>query len=411
MSIIGQALKSYRMEQGFTQEQLADGICSVAYLSKLENGKISVDQTVVMNLCDRLELDQTPFLIKTDTVFHDELLQWLSDIHIFHILEVDKRTPSIFETKRDAMSIDNQCLYDIALLGYYLMTDQLQNAATQCDELEKRPLLYQACDPFSFFKFTGMYYRRKGLYHNAIERLEQANDSYHEQEDAELYITMATVYSRLNNILISNKYAQLAFSIFQEKLFYVRMIDCQIVLGVNYSLVGDVYSAETYFQQLLEVDGEHLLDKTRANIHHNIGYINFRKKEYHDAKQSFERALTFNVNESDFLNARYLLAYIAMQERDRFKAKEHIQTGLIVANRYEHLRYKIKFRVLDYLLDEQTDKLVDYLEDEVLSFFETNREEIELKSYYYLLGQLMFDQKKYKRAAECFKRSTDGLVV
>ncbi|MDQ0158061.1 XRE family transcriptional regulator [Alkalibacillus salilacus] len=411
MSVLGQALRVHRTNQGLTQDQLAEKICSVAYLSKLENGKAEPDRQTIESICRRLSVSSSPFIAESDSTVHKAISQWLYEIHIFHITEVDKQSPAIFGDIDQIEAISEQCLYDLALLGYYLLKDRLLDATDQFDYVQKRVSLYLACDAFSYYKFTGLYYQRKGMYSHAIEQLEEANSLTQDQPDAELYLAMAAVYSQLSNIVVSNKYAQLAFAIFQEKLFYVRMIDCQIVLGLNYSLVGDFYSAETYFNQLLEVDGEHLLDKTRANIYHHIGYIHFRKQEYEQAKASFNTALRFDTIEMDFLNSRYWLAYIAMLEGDHQKAKEHIQNGLLVAYRYEHPQYDMKFRVLNYRLDGREEELMVYLEHDVIPFFEKNGEAVELKHYYYLYGTLLFERNKYKRAAECFKYASEDFLL
>lgn len=60
LSLIGQTIKWHRIRQGITQEQLAEGICSSAYLSKLENNQISFNKEIVSQLCERLS-----FLLKS----------------------------------------------------------------------------------------------------------------------------------------------------------------------------------------------------------------------------------------------------------------------------------------------------------------------------------------------------------
>lgn len=42
-----------------TQEELCQGICSVSYLSKIENGKIEASEEILQLLCARLEIAVT----------------------------------------------------------------------------------------------------------------------------------------------------------------------------------------------------------------------------------------------------------------------------------------------------------------------------------------------------------------
>ncbi|GAA0467070.1 helix-turn-helix domain-containing protein [Alkalibacillus silvisoli] len=411
MSLVGKAIKWYRTEQGITQGQLADDICSVTYISKLENGQIDLREEIIVQISDRLGIDQYQLIGESDPDFKKQLIEWLEYIHIFHVSEAERQAKSIQEQAKALLYIEDRYLYYMTLLGYYLLTDRLTEADALHRYIESRRIIFEQCEPFSFYKFTGIYYRRKGMYNNAIERLEKAEEILEDQEDGELYLVMATVYNRLNDILVSNKYVQKAFSIFQEKLFYVRMIDCQIVLGVNYCLVGDFYSAETYFHKLKEVDGEHLLDKTRANIHHHIGYINFHKQDFEKAKESFNKALQFDVNESDFLNSRYLLCYIHFSNGDYKLSKENIQKGLMVAKKHNHKRYQIKFKVLNMRLENDEEGLLRYLKEQVIPFFENNGENIELKHYYYLYAKLLYYSKRYKKAAEYFMLARDDFMV
>ncbi|WP_017187640.1 helix-turn-helix domain-containing protein [Alkalibacillus haloalkaliphilus] len=411
MSLIGKAIKWYRTERGLTQEQLADGICSVTYISKLENGQIDLKEDVVIQLTNRLQINQYQLIGQPNQQFRERLSQWLNDIHIFHIPEAHKHKELIEQVDKGYMYIEDQYLYLLAEFGYCLLTDQLKEADALYEFIEKRRMIFEACDPFSFYKFVGIYYRRKGLYNNAISHLEKAEDILGDREDPELHLVMATVYSRLNEILVSNKHAQKAYSIFQEKLFYVRMIDCQVVLGVNYCLVGDFYSAQAYFNKLKEVDGEHLLGKTRANIYHHIAYIHFHKKEFCEAESYFKRVLQFDINESDFLNSRYLLSYIYFSTNQYHIAKEYVQKGLILAYEHNHQRYQIKFKVLNMRLENDDEGLLNYLKQKVIPFFEGNGESIELKHYYYLYGKLLYQFNRYKKAAEYFMLARDDFMV
>ncbi|MDQ0352588.1 tetratricopeptide (TPR) repeat protein [Alkalibacillus filiformis] len=411
MSLIGKAIKWYRTEQDLTQEQLADGICSVTYISKLENGQMDLKEELVLQLTDRLQIDQYQLIGQPNEEFREVLKKWLYDIHIYHIPEAQKLKKQVEEMVNDCLYIEDQYTYFLAELGYCLLSDRLKDADALIEFIEKRRIIFEACEPFSFYKFVGIYYRRKGLYNNAIIHLEKAEDILGDREDPELHLVMATIYSRLNNILVSNKHAQKAYSIFQEKLFYVRMIDCQVVLGVNYCLVGDFYSAEAYFNKLKEVDGEHLLDRTRANIYHHIAYIHFHKKEFDVAESYFKRVLQFNVNESDFLNSRYLLTYIYFSSNRYKLAKEYVQKGLILAYEHNHQRYQVKFKVLNMRLENDDEGLLQYLKEKVIPFFEGNGENIELKHYYYLYGKLLYHFNRYKKASEYFMLARDDFMV
>ncbi|WP_188207652.1 helix-turn-helix domain-containing protein [Alkalibacillus aidingensis] len=411
MTLVGKTIKWYRTGKGLTQEQLAEGICSVTYISKLENGLVEFNEDILRKLSQRLDIKQSLILSRKNPSLEEDLKGWLEHIHIFHIPEMKKFYNKLTSSITDDLHVDHHTLYYLGLFGHYLLMDQLNEAEKIFKYITNRSMVFKACAPYSFYKFVGIYYRRKGLYNHAIEHLETAEEILGDEEDPELHLVMAQVYNRFNDILISNKHAQKAFKLFQDKLYYVRMIDCQVVLGVNYCLVGDYYSAENYFVKLKEVDGEHLLDKTRANIHHHIGYIRFHMQRYDEAQKYFKKALDFNISESDFLNARYLLSYIHVLKKDHYLAKKHINHGLMIAKNINHQRYIVKFKVLKMQLEKRDGELLDYLQHKVLPFFENSGEEVELKHYYYLYGQLLYQNKRYKKAAEYFMLARDHYMV
>ncbi|WP_027965161.1 helix-turn-helix domain-containing protein [Halalkalibacillus halophilus] len=411
MTLIGRTIRWYRVNAGFTQEYIADGICSLTYLSKLENDQVEIKEEVVKEISERLKLPSQLLLGEVDESLKGKIDRWLNYIHIYHEPQAIKRHAQLKHLFEEDLPVKLKSQLQISRFGYYLISDQLKNADTLMDDIVSKQPIYSRADPFSYHKFVGMYYRRKGMYINAVEHLEIAEKELAEENDPELMLVLANVYSRLNEILVSNKYAQKAFQAYQKKMYYIRMIDCQIVIGINYCLVGDFYSAEVYFNRLLDIDGKHLLDKTRANIHHHIGFVQFEKGDYEKAIHSFNRTLEFDMNDSDFLNTRYLLAYIFNQQGKSKETTHMIEEGLEIAKKYQHQRYVFKFNVLKMRIDQDLSPLIDYLEQEVIPFFKSNGEATELKHYYYLMGQLVYEDRKYKKSAQYFMLAKDNFMV
>lgn len=58
---IGNRLKQLRKQQGFTQQELAKGICTQAMISNFESGESSPSSTVLFQLAERLQVDINAF--------------------------------------------------------------------------------------------------------------------------------------------------------------------------------------------------------------------------------------------------------------------------------------------------------------------------------------------------------------
>lgn len=53
---VGSKIRYYRMNKKMTQEELATGIISVSYLSKIENNQVATSMDIIDLLCEKLEI-------------------------------------------------------------------------------------------------------------------------------------------------------------------------------------------------------------------------------------------------------------------------------------------------------------------------------------------------------------------
>lgn len=59
---LGPILKARREELGLSQEDLADGICAVPTLSRIENGERMPTKNILRCLCSGLDTRQCPWI-------------------------------------------------------------------------------------------------------------------------------------------------------------------------------------------------------------------------------------------------------------------------------------------------------------------------------------------------------------
>ena len=73
LHVAGQLLRAKRLERNWNQETLCHGICSVSYLSKIEQGKAEVNQQILAELFSRLNIlwNNTPEV----KILRDDLLE------------------------------------------------------------------------------------------------------------------------------------------------------------------------------------------------------------------------------------------------------------------------------------------------------------------------------------------------
>ncbi|MEU2325269.1 helix-turn-helix domain-containing protein [Micrococcus luteus] len=59
---LSKVIYNQRIEKGMTQENLANGICSISYLSKLENKQLDPSKEILALLLDKLDIEIKDFL-------------------------------------------------------------------------------------------------------------------------------------------------------------------------------------------------------------------------------------------------------------------------------------------------------------------------------------------------------------
>src|SRR5690625_5022739 len=123
MSMVGKTIKWTRNQAGWTQEQLAEGICSPAYVSQLENDLISSNNDVLLEICKRLNINERKVSVHIDTDLLHKVDDWINSIHEFDIDKAKKYYEEIKDKIDKDTHFDIEYLYHIDLLGYYLITD------------------------------------------------------------------------------------------------------------------------------------------------------------------------------------------------------------------------------------------------------------------------------------------------
>lgn len=403
MPMVGKTIKWYRNDQGMIQEQLAEGICSPTYISQLENDLIPTNKEILQKICQRLGINENKVLCEVDLTLLKKIKDWLKHIHEFDVTNAKDYYNEIEKKINEDTHFDIEYLYELALFGYLLITDQLKSLDQLFNKISKYSELYIESDIYSYYKFVGIYFKRKGKFIDSLKHLKRAEKIIGEGEDPELCLALAIVYSNINMILISNRYARQAFKKFHDKLYYNRILECQIVLNINYSLARDFDSIDSQLERLIEMEDDNITEKTRANIIYHIGIVNIMKKNYNQAIKYLLKVRKLNINQADYLSARYALVHLYLETGETHLLKNEIEEALQIAKEFNQERFIIKFNVFKFSLADNREKLVNYLKEVAIPFFEESGEILELKRDYELMGNTLYDLKRYKSAAEYYR--------
>ena len=402
----GRLIKYHRQQQGLRQDDVAVGICTPSYLSRIENGVVVAEQTVYEMLLARLGIDlaheganlelkhsllETMYakLLSNETLTQNELAKLESyQTEIFQ-QEIDLLAGLVYIrylSSIDALTVARELLMKIEpfITWHQDRVTQMYIAITTNAHL-------------SFLEFEEIIKREEqqqvSNYMNAASRFEQANYLYH------LAFAHHRYYSFQQALYYINRATE-AFSHHYKPLFQLKL----------YSMKGVILNdLHRYQEALVEFEaGLELLRNVSAiqtprqwsSLYNNLAYCYecqglFKEAmSYYEQANSFEEELHTVIN---WMRATYqqgdqetLHKLFANYPRDRFKVLHHqYQRDLLkYANNRDYRLTKLK-----------------YIEELIFPYFSA-QEYYSLTLYYAPLWATFYEElHAYKQASICFKHA------
>ncbi|MBO8156561.1 MAG: helix-turn-helix transcriptional regulator [Bacillaceae bacterium] len=396
---LGSRIKFYRSQKGFTQEELAEGICSVSYISKLENNKVTVHDEILTLICERLNINRNQIQVENELKnLKEHYDQWLQ-----RILKKDLPSSSSCFTKlfsiHHALHEELNALSSLCQFGHNLLSNKLHEAGGQIQQIldirERIPEKYQ----YYADAFCGIYFLSTEQNHSAKICFDRAIQACKEPENGELTLYKALALSKLRAFEKSNHLARKALSIFQEQLNYEGIIDCHMLFSINLNFLNEFEEAREHLAKILSINLSKEKPLLLGQVYHNLGYIYFREHHYPYAKYYFEKALLFKNKPSSQLSTRYLLAKTYREIGEHQIALNIAMNSHTVSKSCNHKRYEYKFKVLTELLRGNFEELTVILETKVIPYFMRHGSSGEYVHYLKILGEICYQLNHYRKAA------------
>ncbi|MGD6892300.1 tetratricopeptide repeat protein [Bacillus mobilis] len=404
---IGKQVFYKRLQQKMTQEELCQGICSVSYLSKIENGKIEASEEILQLLCTRLEIAVTDLRDVEEDV-KGKLDEWLNAL-----IRLDKAQ---IERIRTELEDDIQSVLDFEIINYYkllnirylLMKRDLHAIA---EELEKLKKAYKKFSPFQKLLYTyskGLlcclqYKWKKGL-EDLLETEIMAKElGYHETG---IYYNIALTYSHLEIQHLTLHFANIALEAFRNEYKFRNVINCQILIALSYAEQGQYEEALKMYENILR-EAEAFADKDvlMSITLSNMGNIYYKKKKYQQAKEHYLESLQLQKQvDLNYIDTLYEMALSCIKLEQFEEAKEWINKGVIAAKREERFNTKLYLiLMLQYKYFEEAKEYKEFLELEAIPFYKSAGNKIELKKVYIELAEYFAQSLKFEQSNQYYK--------
>jgi HTH-type transcriptional regulator, quorum sensing regulator NprR len=398
----GEKIYYHRIKKSITQGELCKGICSVSYLSKIENNKIEANLEIIELLFNRLGItydDKQPSRVE----LKKKLNSWYRKIKERKYEEAKRLKEEISYEITRIEDPTILCLFNIFTARFYILNKDLQKAEEYLLKVEKMDKFFS--DELSYYQnsFWGLLDYLKGNLEEAL-RLYQKAEKYSSPAkivEPEFVYQLSIIYSRLGKNFKSILSAHRALTEFDNNANYERSVDCHILIGISYYQIGDYDIAKDYLSKALNATN-YLPDPIQVNsiIYYNMALIYSREKDHDNALKMLWKSIDYD-NDID-LQRSYLLAKEYYGLGNMKESQRWLLKGLADANN-KPSTYFFKIKMLEMKMKNREDSNEYlFLMKEAKEFFKGKRDQINLHMCYEKLGNYYAKRFSYKDACECY---------
>jgi HTH-type transcriptional regulator, quorum sensing regulator NprR len=307
MDGVGKIVKLYRHRNNLSQADLASGICSVSYLSKIENEKIESSTEILNLLLQRLNY-QKNVEVTPESISH--LKEQLGEIHfeMFHQPENTSQLESkLFELiEKCTSSLDSELKVhaDIILLKYYVNKKELDDSHSLIQELCTIYKQMSQQNKIFFNLFRSQYYSITSNYEDALASINMCTDMIEAYPvknwiKGYIYYLSSLNASKCYKTYQCLYYAERALIIFKEEFYLNRSLECYLLMGISYLRLKEHKMALNTFAKCKKLASQNDNHRLLAKVLHNEALTHEQCGNIETAIELFQECVNIKQTFSD----------------------------------------------------------------------------------------------------------------
>ncbi|QAS53165.1 helix-turn-helix transcriptional regulator [Halobacillus litoralis] len=403
----GKVLRFHRVKQGLTQNQLADGIISPAYLSKIENDQTVPAFEVLELLYERLGLD-----------FHDssynhpskeKLKEWYETIVFKRKEEARKLKDDLIQQKDTLNNHHLYIFYELFRIRHLLLENEVEKAYVAWKDIRQHEDTFDEEMEYYFHLSSGLLEYYRGNYDESFQQLMEAKNYsssiVHELEDweiSDLYYILALSTSQANHISASVFYVDQALEIYQARYDLEKSADCHILQGINYSKLKNYAKALENFHMARKIAMQ-TLNRNQLNlVYINIGTLESRIGNHESAIQNYKKSLYYNDSDTTYKQS-YLLTTIHSLILEHYRLSDFdgcldwINEGEQELKKLPSKPHELHFNFYKLIIKNDP-TVISHLEEVIIPYFQDKKEHIYIIRYSMVLADLLEKKRMYKKS-------------
>lgn len=398
-----------RIKNELTQQELSFGICSITYLSKVENSKIVPNKETLTLLLERLDIDINKVFEENFYVINEMEKVYLAIIQREKTPFLDQLMQRIDEEIHNIYSPDLTFYYYLLKFRYSVYKKMIKEAESVLNILLKTKEKLTEHQNAYFEYFSGLYYCTiKSDLPRGLEHLINIKYFFNipENEDPDFFYHLSLTYTNTHNTRMAVTNVEKALAIFNKRLLIKRSLECQLLLGVNLGRISEYSNAIETFQHIVNVAPQLEEELILAKALHNLGYIHSKMKKYEDSVNYYLKTLDYIKSPSELrLNVVIELSRVLQETNQNEEALKWVELALMDIEETPWASNKIiQLEVIKRQMTSSKNELIDYLEQEAIPLFiETNDIGL-LSQYYEMLGELYKQLYQYKKSSYYYEQ-------
>ncbi|MBE5905382.1 MAG: helix-turn-helix transcriptional regulator [Lachnospiraceae bacterium] len=304
--MMGYLIRSNRMKQKMSQEQLCKGVCAVSYLSKIESGIAEPNDEIIRQLFERLEIEYTS---NSEEIaeYKDFLFQYF-DAFFHHEPTVEMEEQIYKNRKRmenSEVSIEYQlfCIYNAGVDDKGVAERLLKNVEQYRDYMSENALF--------------LYYMAKGMYGQTVKERTQAYQKARQVRDCSL-VYEALMYEAFNEGEYQEALndCRVGYERAMQEGFLLVAKQISFLEGVCYGNQGNLEGMLKAYKRTRELSrGD---KRIAASIDYNVATVYIEQNRHKDAIPYLLSALKQEQEEKSafLINHKLAMAYEKLGEKE-----------------------------------------------------------------------------------------------
>lgn len=414
---IGEKIKYFRVKHNLTQEELAKGIVSVSYLSKIERNAADPNPDAVRQLCERLGISPEKVI---DEDIANQVTHWMESLLKRDLVKAHDLYQDIQSKIEKVIDADLFWLVKLHTLYYFILTKQRDKAKRKLKLLKQDQRYFAEKEQYYWLKFKAHFEYFESSYEQAFILFQDAERLYadvfknRDEEYVDLIYHISKTATVLHYSYHASVYADQALIYYRDDYHLERAAKCHILKGINYKRIREMDEALKQFE-LAERLGDKLanedilfkVSESIAELFHDLNMstqaIRYYNRCYEYVKHQFNTQELISILG---LVKTYIQAENTALAKDWLLKAE----ALIKSEKALPLRYIYQVKVLRFVLFGYTKNFEKLLVKEIIPYFKSRKLFLPYARYVRLLADYYYQNRKYKLAAEYYSEAHQAMI-